>query len=82
MARSIVSLTEDVWTSLGTGLMIITIHKTGPLAGKLQLNQQEDDASSLLITKDRAGDQIANTSPADEIFAKATSADWKLAVDI
>ena len=82
MARTIVSLTEDVWTSLGTGEMVITIHKSSTAAGQLKLNQQEDLDSSLIITKDRRGDQIANTTATDEIFAYPTSAGWEVAVDI
>ena len=78
-----VSLTKDLWTSLGTGEMIITIHQSGGATqGHLKLNQAQTDASALIITKDRRGDQIANTSAADEIFAKATSAGWEVAVDI
>ena len=82
MARSIVSLTEDVWTSLGTGEMIITLHKSSEKSGHLLLNQAEVDASALTITRDRRGHQFANTSVVDEIFAKATSVGWELAVDI
>ena len=81
MARTIVSLTKDVWADLGTGEMVITIHQAGSSAGHLLLNQAQVDASSLIVTKDRRGAQFSNTSASDTIYAKATAADWKLAVD-
>ena len=81
MARTIVQLTEDVWANLGTAEMVITLHKSAS-SGHLKLNQAQDDASSLVITKDRFGDQFSNTKGTDTIFAKATAPGWEVAVDI
>ena len=81
MARTIVLLTKDVWTDLGTGEMVITLHSSPGKAGHLLLNQAQVDASALIVTQDRRGDQFSNTSASDTIYAKATGDGWKLAVD-
>ena len=80
MQRVIVPLTKDVWSTLGTGEMVITLHKAGK-SGVLRLNQSQVDASSLVITKDRYGDQFSNTSAIDTIEAKASADGWELAVN-
>lgn len=81
MARSVVSLTEDVWTSLGTGEMIITLKGAGK-SGHLLLNSAESIPEALIVTKDRLGHQFANTSAADEMFARPTAAGYRVVVDI
>jgi len=62
--------------------MIIELKGAGEKAGHLLLNQAEVDASALIVTRDRLGHQFSNTSAADEMFAKATSAGWRIVVDI
>lgn len=83
MARVLVPLTKDVWAELGTGEMIITLHKAGGTTapGRLLLNQVESNTAALPVTRDRAGAQFANTSATDTIYAKATGTDWEVVVD-
>jgi frataxin-like iron-binding protein CyaY len=80
MARVRVELTKDVWTSLGVGENVITIHKAGK--GRLLINQQEDDDAALPITRDRPGDQIINNEPTDEIWVKPSEDGWEVVKDL
>lgn len=80
MARTIVALTDDVWTDLGTGSMIVTVHKQGS-TGHLLLNNSQTDSSSLLVNQGRVGHQFSNNVAADTFSVKATGPGWEVAFD-
>lgn len=80
MARTLVTLTEDVWTSLGTAEMLIEIKEEGQ--GRVFLNQAQDIDSALTVPRGSLGAQYSNTDGTEEIFARATQPGWVLVVDI
>jgi len=80
MARTLVSLTEGVWTDLGTAEMVIEIKEQGE--GRVFLNQAQDINSALTVPKGSLGAQFSNTKGTETIFARATKPGWVLVVDI
>ena len=80
MARVIVSVPDSAWVDLGTGQMVMTIHKEG--TGSLLINNSQDVPTALRVTKGRAGDQFFNNNPDATISAYADGgAGWEIAVD-
>jgi len=82
MARSIVSLTKDLWTDLGAAPMVVTIHKEGDQGSHLKLNTTNADAPSLIVSKGRMGHQFSNNDSSENMWAKATGENWQVAVDV
>lgn len=80
MARTLFILTKDVWADLGVGPMVITVQRQGT-GGVLQINQVQDDDTSLKITRNRLGDQISSTST-ENISVKATDVGWAVVRDV
>lgn len=78
MARNAFVLVQDVWTDLGTGLLVVTVKKVGE--GPCFINSVQVDATADQM--DRApGAQFHNNAAADTVFVKAAGPGWEVIAD-
>ncbi len=78
--RTLHDLPADVWTSLGTGLMVVLIYKS--TSGTLLFNNIQSDDTAHIFNGAAVGEQIFNDDVGDTVYVKPSMTGWQVIADV